>query len=84
GPVCSCNNGWIAGVNTVDGGSGTTLFECAVGTTTTIIVSTELPSTAASPTSTAATTTSVAAASPTARFMMHMDESEYEALTYNY
>ncbi|KAK0335951.1 hypothetical protein LTR59_002001 [Friedmanniomyces endolithicus] len=76
GPVCSCNNGWIAGVNTVDGGSGTTLFECAVGTTTTIIVSTELPSTAASPTSTAATTTSAAALLPTARFMMHMDESD--------
>ncbi|KAK0824750.1 hypothetical protein LTR73_007555 [Friedmanniomyces endolithicus] len=84
GPVCSCNNGWIAGVNTVDGGSGTTVFECAVGTTTTIIVSTELPSTAATPTSTAATTNSAAAPSPTARFMMHMDESEYEALTYNY
>ncbi|TKA82164.1 hypothetical protein B0A55_02048 [Friedmanniomyces simplex] len=74
GNVCTCNGGWTAGINTVDGGDGTTYLQCAVGSSTTIVVSTQLPP----------TPTSTAAPSPTARFMMHLDQSEYDALTYNY
>ncbi|KAK5679114.1 hypothetical protein LTS10_008773 [Elasticomyces elasticus] len=44
GPVCDCNGGWTAAVNTVDGGDGTTLLQCAVETAT-IVVSTQTPTT---------------------------------------
>ncbi|KAK3625862.1 hypothetical protein LTR56_020175 [Elasticomyces elasticus] len=38
GPVCDCNGGWTAGINTVDGGDGTTLLQCAIETATIVIV----------------------------------------------
>ena len=42
--VCACNDGWTAGVNTVDGGDGTSILECAIGTSTTMPVATITPS----------------------------------------
>ncbi|KAF2717699.1 hypothetical protein K431DRAFT_297570 [Polychaeton citri CBS 116435] len=41
--ACACNDGWTAGINTVVGDDGNTSYECAVGTTTTMVVSVETP-----------------------------------------